>query len=635
MSRPSHIWLILAGCCAVLLSALGWVSFTALRLDRLQQEAQQQAEIEEQVRLALWRIDSSLGPLIIEESARPASAYEAFAAARRAYTKGLTAIQQGDVLVPSPLLTFSSSNVLLHFQFGPNRPLTSPQVPEGDERDLARSGYVTPQQLRHASNRLAQLKVLLEQQVSPASLPAGSSLFGPSRMAASPVLRNGDVLIHSATTATNLPAVDPATADNQAQTAQMIQQPVQQPDKKGQSFKNQAELSARANVYNAAQQRLAVNNSLAANPVPAATPRVMEGLFTPVWLGDQLVLARRVETGTGFVIQGCWLNWTNLKQSLLLGIRDFFPNADLEPAVVNGPQPARMLAALPARLVTRFVPSSPLTFWTPVAVSLAIAWSCALLAGVAAVFLVHGILSLSERRAAFVSAVTHELRTPLTTFKMYSEMLAEEMVPEAAQRKHYLATLCSEANRLGHLVENVLAYARLERGSARSRVERISLASLIEKVRPRLEQRASQVAMAVCVDCDARALGTLVHVDVSVVEQILFNLVDNACKYAAPTATEKLIHLEALPDGKFAMLRVRDHGQGISAAGAKRLFQPFSKSAHEAAHTAPGVGLGLALCRRLSRSMGGDLRLDTLVKNGACFVLTLPLSRQGDGTAPP
>ena len=71
MSRPSHIWLILAGCFAVLLSALGWISFTALRLDRLQQEAQQQAEVEEQVRLALWRIDSSLGPLIIEESARP------------------------------------------------------------------------------------------------------------------------------------------------------------------------------------------------------------------------------------------------------------------------------------------------------------------------------------------------------------------------------------------------------------------------------------------------------------------------------------------------------------------------------------------------------------------------------------
>jgi len=56
----------------------------------------------------------------------------------------------------------------------------------------------------------------------------------------------------------------------------------------------------------------------------------------------------------------------------------------------------------------------------------------------------------------------------------------------------------------------------------------------------------------------------------------------------------------------------------------RRLFQAFSKSAQEAAHTAPGVGLGLALSRRLARDMGGDLHLDERVTEGACFVLTLP-----------
>lgn len=80
------------------------------------------------------------------------------------------------------------------------------------------------------------------------------------------------------------------------------------------------------------------------------------------------------------------------------------------------------------------------------------------------------------------------------------------------------------------------------------------------------------------------------------------------------------------------MLRVRDHGQGISAEGARRLFQPFSESAHEAAHSAPGVGLGLALCRRLSRSMGGDLRVGTAGQGGACFVLMLPRG-EGPGAA--
>ncbi len=143
---------------------------------------------------------------------------------------------------------------------------------------------------------------------------------------------------------------------------------------------------------------------------------------------------------------------------------------------------------------------------------------------------------------------------------------------------------------------------------------------------PRLLQRVEQVGLRFVVDSEKAALRTVVHVDVSAVEQIIFNLVDNACKYAAPGATEKIIHLEALPNGKFAMLRVRDHGQGITRQEAKKLFRPFSKSAHEAAHSAPGVGLGLALCRRLSRSLGGDLRLDESVKNGACFELRLPIA---------
>jgi signal transduction histidine kinase len=258
--------------------------------------------------------------------------------------------------------------------------------------------------------------------------------------------------------------------------------------------------------------------------------------------------------------------------------------------------------------------------------ALVLGWACVLLAGLAVALLLQGTLSLSERRAAFVSAVTHELRTPLTTFKMYSEMLATGMVPDEAKRREYLSQLCAEADRLHHLVENVLAYARLERGSARNRVEQVTLRELLQRVKPRLVQRAEQAGMLLEEQTDARALATVVQADVAAAEQILFNLVDNACKYAAPSAKNKCIHLEAVPEEeKFALLRVRDHGQGISAEAAKRLFQPFSKSAHEAARTAPGVGLGLALCRRLGRSLGGELRLSSATTGGACFELLLPV----------
>jgi K+-sensing histidine kinase KdpD len=144
-------------------------------------------------------------------------------------------------------------------------------------------------------------------------------------------------------------------------------------------------------------------------------------------------------------------------------------------------------------------------------------------------------------------------------------------------------------------------------------------------VKGRLAERAEQAGMNLVVNAAEPELKTTVRVDTVAVEQILFNLVDNACKYAA-SATNRVVSLETVSDGRFALLRIRDFGAGISKDGARRLFRPFSKSAHEAAHTAPGVGLGLALCRRLSRTMGGDLKLDAKVKDGACFVLSLPKS---------
>jgi K+-sensing histidine kinase KdpD len=161
-------------------------------------------------------------------------------------------------------------------------------------------------------------------------------------------------------------------------------------------------------------------------------------------------------------------------------------------------------------------------------------------------------------------------------------------------------------------------------------VERVTLGELIERVQPRLVQRLDQAGMTLATAADEQGRQAVVQVDVSVVEQILFNLVDNACQYAAPEARDETVHLAALPaEGRrrFAMLRVRDHDQGLSAEAARRLFQPFSKSAVETARTAPGVGLGLALCRRLSRSLGGELRWESGVRDGASFVLALPAAR--------
>jgi len=620
MSRPWHIWSIFGLCLAVLLTAMGWVSLTAVRLDHSEQAAAQQAEVEERVRLALWRMDSALATFVVEESARPYYAYDSFHATERAYTKGYVTIKQGDVLVPSPLLTYLPTNVLVYFQLTQEGKLSSPQVPLGSERSLAETGYTTPQQIQLATTRLSELQRILHEPVAADASNAtrnGSSLNYSSL--AQPLRDNRDVLAIAC----------PQAPTNAAAQPDLIQSPAQVQNRQSlesQMVRNSAEWNARNNSMS---QKAAANNEPQqpnGNYIAPAELKLNEGPFKAVWLGPALVLARRVAVSGRVLIQGCWLDWTKLRASLLQDIQDLFPAGNLEPVpvlAIDNKDPRR-LAALPARLITGPVVVESLPFWSSIRFSLVVAWCCVLLAAVAVAVLLNGAVSLSERRGAFVSAVTHELRTPLTTFKMYSEMLAEGMVPDEEKRRHYLTTLCSEANRLSHLVENVLAYARLERGSARSRVEKVTLETLIERVKARLLQRVAQAGVTLVVDSEAEALQTMVHVDVSAVEQILFNLVDNACKYAVPGASEKVIHLEAFPDGKFALLRVRDHGQGITAREARRLFRPFSKAAHEAAHTAPGVGLGLALCRRLCRSMGGDLRLDGVARNGACFVLTVP-----------
>ena len=114
MMRPWHTWTLFGLCLAVVLAAMGWISWTVVKLDRAECEARRQAAVEEEVRLALWRMDSALAPLIARESARPYFVYTPFYPADRAYTRMFAQIQSGEVLVPSPLLTQTSPHVLLH-----------------------------------------------------------------------------------------------------------------------------------------------------------------------------------------------------------------------------------------------------------------------------------------------------------------------------------------------------------------------------------------------------------------------------------------------------------------------------------------------------------------------------------------
>jgi signal transduction histidine kinase len=350
--------------------------------------------------------------------------------------------------------------------------------------------------------------------------------------------------------------------------------------------------------------------------------------MTPLWIRGQLMLARRVVAGGNQYVQGCLLDWPGIKAVLLETISDLLPAADFEPVEVLPADEGRMLAALPVRLLPGSLRVDGDGRLSPILLSLAVAWTCMSLAAAAVGGLVAGVLRLSRRRESFVTAVTHELRTPLTTFQMYAEMLAEGMVREGPQQRQYLATLRAEAVRLTHLVENVLSYARLERGRSDGRRESLPLGPWIERLSERLLARAEEAGMHLVIEAGEAVRAATVRANPSAAEQVLFNLLDNACKYASGSDDPRL-HLALALGRDGAEVSLRDHGPGVSASVRRRLFRPFSKSAREAAHSAPGVGLGLALSRRLARDMGGDLRLGSTTGPGACFVLVLPLDCGG------
>ena len=255
----------------------------------------------------------------------------------------------------------------------------------------------------------------------------------------------------------------------------------------------------------------------------------------------------------------------------------------------------------------------------------AVRWMILLMAIVAVGLLLHVALDLADRRGAFVAAVSHELRTPLTTLIMYSEMLEDGTIDDEESRREFAATLRAEAEHLERLIDNVLVHARLEGERPAAMPEPVWLSRMIEAVGPRMERRCVRAGMRLSVETEPDAGELIVQADPIAIERILVNLVDNAAKYAAGTENPQ-VHIEIGREAGCARLAVRDHGPGIAPGRVRRLFKPFCQGPDETDTRRGGIGLGLALSRRLARTMGGDLRLDPAPPTGARFILMLPLA---------
>jgi signal transduction histidine kinase len=586
MKGTWKIYAAMALLAAVAVSAMAYVTHRAMEMERRQQESRRFEAEQEKVRLALWRMDAAAVAVLAAEAGRPLEQYSPTMLALQDMTgsAALYPLNVQPVEVASPLLLNRGELVRLHFVYdGATGLLASPQAPDGNAPPPLRRfptvpWHVAPERLAEDWRRLEELRGRLKCDLIAAWLRAND--------AAAPVQPNRDQRL---------------TISN------------------SQLMTNQMEL---ANVGN----NTLINNDVRMSPASEGRPLAL-------WQNGSLLIVRPFGQGKQMRIAGAWLDWPAVEKMLLSQVRDLLPQARLE-AIAGEPDPAdaNRLASLPVRLAPGAVPveAAALGLLTG---PLAAAWICLLAALLAGAGVLRAVVNLAERRRAFVSAVTHELRTPLTTFQLYSEMLADGMVADEAKRRDYLQKLRDESQRLSHLVENVLAYSRLSgprRGPVR---QRITLGELVARARGPLEDLARRANMELVIGPadpgggaqQADPSGVVLEADVAAVEQILVNLVDNACKYAA-RAADRRIRVELARDGAWGVIRVRDNGPGVEPGNRRKLFGDFARSAADAAGKPPGVGLGLAISRRLARQMRGDLRCDPCAA-GASFTLRLPAAK--------
>ena len=629
-------WLVpvsLTLCAALVIGALTWITRGTIAAERERAQADVRADVQERTRLALWRMDSLGAALLLEESRYPD------VASRLPVKLRFTLSPQGEVQVTNATEAIKDGTLRSTIGTGSKAldcvssitmtPVT-PALPPAEAKELSqaeesrqilqRSQYDRlDSQSQEAANwgeqnvRNKAVQSYLDNAVAanaPRFRAANASTPAPSAAAPAALKDMGSVQGEA-------DAAGGAAADSSVSTRRELAQRAEEQLGKLASVPSSAFSAPLADESPTTETAKTLNQKLVEIPADFVAEPVT-GQPRVAWVRGLMLLARRIgDPDNHAVFDGAWIDQQALASLLLAEVQDLFTNASLIPAEKPGTD-GMVLASFPFRLHVPAPTAAAVPLRESTLVSLAMSWAAALIALAATMWLVRGVMRLSERRASFVSAVTHELRTPLTTFRLYSDMLESGAVKEE-RRNEYLRVLSREADRLTHLVENVLAFSRIERGNARSKVREVDADEMIENFRERLETRLEAAGLHLALDIPPHLR---VRADQTAVEHILFNLIDNAAKYAA-TSDPPVVTISASRHRNAISLRIRDHGPGIPQAEARRIFRPFHKSAREAAETKPGVGLGLALSRRLAQEQRGELTCRT-TENGACFELRLP-----------
>jgi two-component system sensor histidine kinase KdpD len=225
-------------------------------------------------------------------------------------------------------------------------------------------------------------------------------------------------------------------------------------------------------------------------------------------------------------------------------------------------------------------------------------------------------------RSALLTSISHDLKTPLAAVLGSAGTLrdlAEKL--SAGEKAELLGTIIDESERLNRFIANLLDMTKLESGAI---APNVALHDLGEIVGSAL-RRASRILARHEVELDLAPDLPMLELDAVLFEQVLFNILDNAAKYAPAKTT---IHIQAWRDGGTVSLRVIDEGGGIPPADIEHIFDKFYR-AQKTDQVRAGTGLGLAISRGFVEAMHGTIvAANRSDRSGAMFTINLPVPRQ-------
>ena len=227
-------------------------------------------------------------------------------------------------------------------------------------------------------------------------------------------------------------------------------------------------------------------------------------------------------------------------------------------------------------------------------------------------------MRVASQKTTFVANVTHELKTPLTSIRLYAELLLSGKQRDEERKREYLRTMMSEADRLSHIVDNVLTFSRRER---ELKFETLTLSLLVAETLSPAEPHLSKQGFAVTYSGESDAI---VKGNGEALKQVVMNLILNAEKYSGPS---REISVKVSRGSEHAAVSVMDRGTGVDPAMPEKIFHEFVRCDDSLTASVSGTGLGLAIARDISRRHGGDVTYSPRQGGGSIFTLVLPLAR--------